>query len=66
MKKVFFMIAMTISMTQMSAQTEGGKYFDSKHEFNDKPFVFSNRGETEAILQLNAAYNKWMLKLALP
>ena len=52
------MIAMAVSMTQMSAQTEGGKYFSSKSEFNDKPFVFSNRGETEAILKLSAAYNK--------
>ena len=58
MKKALFMIVMTISMTQMSAQTEGGKYFEPKSEFNDKPFVFSNRGETEAILKLNAAYNK--------
>ena len=58
MKKVLFMIAMAVSMTQMSAQTEGGKYFEPKSEFNDKPFVFSNRGETEAILKLNAAYNK--------
>lgn len=29
MKKVLFMIAMTISMTQMNAQTEGGKYLDT-------------------------------------
>ena len=65
MKKVLFMIAMTVSMTQMSAQTEGGKYFEPKSEFNDKPFVFSNRGETEAILKLNAAYNKMDAKACL-
>ena len=58
MKKVFFMIAMSISMTQMNAQTEGGKYFDANSKYNNRPFVFSNRGETEAILKLNAAYNK--------
>lgn len=62
MKKVFYIIAMTISMTQMSAQTEGGKYLDPKSKFNGKPFVFSNRGETEAILKLNAAYNNLDVK----
>lgn len=58
MKKVLFMIAMAVSMTQMSAQTEGGKYLDASSKFNNRPFVFSNRGETEAMLKLNAAYNK--------
>ncbi|MEY4433297.1 MAG: hypothetical protein RLZZ44_1431 [Bacteroidota bacterium] len=62
MKKVFFIIAMAISMTQMNAQTEGGKYLDPKSKFNGKPFVFSNRGETEAILKLNAAYNNLDVK----
>lgn len=58
MKKVLLMIAMTISMTQMIAQTEGGKYLDANSKYNNRPFVFSNRGETEAILKLSAAYNK--------
>jgi hypothetical protein len=62
MKKVFFMIAMTVSMTQMSAQTEGGKYIDASSKYNNRPFVFSNRGETEAILKLNAAYNNLDVK----
>jgi hypothetical protein len=58
MKKVLFIIAFAMSITQMNAQDQGGKYLDEKSEFNGKPFVFSNRGETEAILKLNAAYNK--------
>jgi hypothetical protein len=58
MKKLFFMIAMAVSMTQMNAQTEGGKYIDASSKYNNRPFVFSNRGETEAMLQLSAAYNK--------
>ncbi len=58
MKKVLFMIAMTISMTQMNAQTEGGKYLDASSKYNNRPFVFSDRGETEAMLKLSAAYNK--------
>ncbi|MFM1753252.1 MAG: hypothetical protein RLZZ236_191 [Bacteroidota bacterium] len=58
MKKVLFMIAMAVSMTQMSAQTEGGKYIDAKSKYNNRPFVFSDRGETEAMLKLSAAYNK--------
>ncbi len=58
MKKVLFIIAMAVSMTQMNAQTEGGKYLDATSKYNNRPFVFSNRGETEAILKLNAAYNK--------
>jgi hypothetical protein len=58
MKKVLFIIAMAVSMTQMNAQTEAGKYLDATSKYNNRPFVFSNRGETEAILKLNAAYNK--------
>lgn len=58
MKKVLFIIAFAMSITQMNAQDQGGKYLDKTSEFNGKPFVFSNRGETEAILKLNAAYNK--------
>lgn len=58
MKKVLFIIAMAVSMTQMNAQTEGGKYLDATSKYNNRPFVFSNRGETEAIMKLNAAYNK--------
>ena len=58
MKKVLFMIAMAVSMTQMNAQTEGGKYIDASSKYNNRPFVFSNRGETEAMLQLSTAYNK--------
>ncbi|WP_374505183.1 hypothetical protein [Flavobacterium sp.] len=58
MKKVLFIIAMAVSMTQMNAQTEGGKYLDPASKFKNRPFVFSNRGETEAIMKLNEAYNK--------
>lgn len=58
MKKVLFIIALAMSMTQMSAQDHGGKYLEKKSEFLGKPFVFSNRGETEAIEKLVAAYNK--------
>ena len=58
MKKVLFIIALAISMTQMNAQDHGGKFLEKKSEFLGKPFVFSNRGETEAIEKLVAAYNK--------
>lgn len=63
MKKVLFIIAMAVSMTQMNAQTEGGKYLDAASKFNNRPFVFSNRGETEAVLKLNEAYNKMDIKI---
>lgn len=62
MKKVIFMFALATSMTQMNAQTEGGKYLDPKSEFKGKPFVFSNRGETEAIIKLVEAYNRMDVK----
>jgi hypothetical protein len=57
MKKVLFIIALAMSMTQMNAQDHGGKWLEKKSEFLGKPFVFSNRGETEAIEKLVAAYN---------
>ncbi len=58
MKKVLFIIAIAISMSQMNAQDQGGKWLEKKSEFIGSPFVFSNRGETEAIEKLADAYNK--------
>lgn len=58
MKKALFILATAMSIAQMNAQTEGGKFIEAKSKFNGRSFVFSNRGETEAILKMNAAYNK--------
>ena len=58
MKKTLFVVAFAISMFQMNAQDQGGKYLEKTSEFVGKPFVFSNRGETEAIEKMAAAYNR--------
>jgi hypothetical protein len=57
MKKTLFFVAIALSMFQMNAQDFGGKYLKKTSEFKGKPFVFSNRGETEAIEKMAAAYN---------
>lgn len=58
MKKTLFIVAFAMSIFQMNAQDQGGKYLEKTSEFLGKPFVFSNRGETEAIEKMAAAYNK--------
>lgn len=58
MKKVLLVIAMAMSISQMNAQEYGGKYLEATSKYKGTPFVFSNRGETEAIEKLAAVYNK--------
>lgn len=64
MKKVLLIIAIAMTFTQMKAQDQGGKYLEATSKYKGMPFVFSNRGETEAIEKLAAVYNKKDVKAA--
>lgn len=65
MKKTLFFIAVAMTMFQMNAQDQGGKYLEKTSKYVGKPFVFSNRGETEAIEKMVAAYNNLDVKTIL-
>jgi hypothetical protein len=65
MKKTLFFIAVAMTMFQMNAQDQGGKYLEKTSKYLGKPFVFSNRGETEAIEKMAAAYNNLDVKTIL-
>ena len=65
MKKTLFFIAVAMTMFQMNAQDQGGKYLEKTSKYAGKPFVFSNRGETEAIEKMVAAYNNLDVKTIL-
>lgn len=54
-----------MTMFQMNAQDQGGKYLEKTSKYVGKPFVFSNRGETEAIEKMVAAYNNLDVKTIL-
>lgn len=57
MKKVVLLISILFSIGTAQAQDFGGKFLVKESEFYNKPFVFSNRGETEKIIEFVKAYN---------
>jgi len=57
-------MVLALSFAQMNAQDHGGKYLEKGSKNDGKTFVFSNRGETEAIEKLAAVYNKMDVKAA--
>jgi len=45
-----------LSLSQVQAQSSGGLFLSPGAEAHGRPFVFSNRGEVEAILAFQKAY----------
>ncbi len=56
MKKLVLLSCILLAMGTQ-AQDFGGKFLVKDSEFYNKPFVFSNRGETEKMIEFINAYN---------
>jgi hypothetical protein len=56
MRKLVLISCILLSMGTQ-AQDFGGKFLVKDSEFYNKPFVFSNRGETEKMIEFIKAYN---------
>jgi hypothetical protein len=56
MKKLLILSCILFGMGTQ-AQDFGGKFLVKDSEFYNKPFVFSNRGETEKMIEFINAYN---------